>query len=76
VHDLWPYPNWFIKYKLPSFIKFFKHLRIAEIKEEDAADVIREAKQIPFLRNTFLNLTNANDNLEKQGKEMIADYTK
>jgi len=64
-----------MKYQLPSFIKFFKHLRIAGIKEEDAADVIREAKQIPFLRNTFLDLTNANDNLEKQGKEMIAELT-
>jgi transposase len=60
-----------MKYKLPSFIKFFKHLRIAGVKEEDAADVIREAKQIPFLRNTFWDLTNANTNLEEQRKEMM-----
>jgi transposase len=60
-----------LKYKLPSFIKFFKHLRIAGVKEEDAADVIREAKQIPFLRNTFWDLTNANTNLEEQRKEMM-----
>jgi transposase len=60
-----------MKYKLPSFIKFFNHLRIAGVKEEDAADVIREAKQIPFLRNTFWDLTNANTNLEEQRKEMM-----
>jgi transposase len=64
-----------MKYKLPSFIKFFKHLRIAGIKEEDAADLVREAKQIPSLRNTFLDLTHANASLEKQGKEMISELT-
>jgi hypothetical protein len=64
-----------MKYQLPTFIEFFKYLRIAGIKEEDAADVIREAKQIPFLRKNFWDLTNANANLEKQGKEMIAELT-
>jgi hypothetical protein len=64
-----------MKYKLPSFIKFFKHLRSAGIKEADVADLIKEAKQIPFLRSTFLDLTNANANLEKQGKEMMSELT-
>jgi hypothetical protein len=64
-----------MKYQLPSFIKFFKHLRIAGIKVEDAADLVKEAKQIPSLRNTFLDLTNANANLENQGKEMMAELT-
>jgi len=64
-----------LKYQLPTFIKFFKHLRRAGVKEEDAADLIREAKQIPFLRNTFWDLTNANANLEKQGKEMMIELT-
>jgi len=64
-----------LKYQLPTFIKFFNHLRIARIKEEDVADLVREAKQIPLLRNTFLDLTNANANLEKQGKEMMSELT-
>lgn len=64
-----------MKYQLPSLIKFFKHLKSAGIKGEDAADLIKEAKQIPFLRNTFLDLTNANANLEKQGKEMMSELT-
>ncbi|MGH9977853.1 MAG: hypothetical protein ACRD8Z_18760, partial [Nitrososphaeraceae archaeon] len=64
-----------LKYQLPSLIKFFKHLKSAGIKEEDAADLIKEAKQIPFLRNTFFDLTNANANLEKQGKEMMSELT-
>lgn len=64
-----------MKYHLPSLIKFFKHLKSAGIKEEDATDLIKEARQIPFLRNTFLDLTNANANLEKQGREMMSELT-
>jgi hypothetical protein len=64
-----------LKFQLPSFIKFFKHLRNAGIREEDVADVIREAKQIPFLRNTFRDLTNANNNLDEQRKIMISELT-
>jgi hypothetical protein len=60
---------------MSSFIKFFKHLRNAGIREEDVADVIREAKQIPFLRNTFRDLTNANNNLDEQRKIMISELT-
>ncbi|MGH9987904.1 MAG: hypothetical protein ACRD8W_28515, partial [Nitrososphaeraceae archaeon] len=55
-----------MKYQLPSFVKFFNHLRIAGIKEEDVADLIKEAKQIPFLRKTFLDLTNEITNLTAQ----------
>lgn len=32
-------------------------------------------QQIPFLRNTFLDLTNANANLEEQRKEMLSELT-
>jgi transposase len=65
-----------MKYKLPSFIKFFKHLRIAGVKEEDAVNVIREAKQIPFLRNTFLDLTNANTNLQEQNNNLLSELSR
>ncbi|MGH9994534.1 MAG: hypothetical protein ACRD4J_04775 [Nitrososphaeraceae archaeon] len=64
-----------MKYQLPSFIKFYKHLRSAGIREEDAADLIKDAKQIPFLRNTFWDLTNANTNLEEQRKIMMSELT-
>lgn len=64
-----------LKYHLPSFIRLFKHLRGAGIREEEAADLIKDAKQIPFLRNTFLDLTNANTNLEERGKVMLSELT-
>lgn len=64
-----------LKYHLPSFIRLFKHLRGAGIREEKAADLIKDAKQIPFLRNTFLDLTNANTNLEERGKVMLSELT-
>ncbi|MGH9925131.1 MAG: hypothetical protein ACRD5B_07105, partial [Nitrososphaeraceae archaeon] len=64
-----------MKYQLLSFIKFYKHLRSAGIREEDAADLIKDAKQIPFLRNTFWDLTNANNNLDEQRKIMISELT-
>ncbi|MGH9975714.1 MAG: hypothetical protein ACRD8Z_07750, partial [Nitrososphaeraceae archaeon] len=64
-----------LKYNLPSFIRLFKHLRGAGIREEEAADLIRDAKQIPFLRNTFMDLTNANTNLEERNKEMLSELT-
>ncbi len=64
-----------LKYQLPSFIKLYKILRSAGIREEDAANFIKNAKQIPFLRSTFLDLTNANTNLEVQRKEMLSELT-
>jgi AraC-like DNA-binding protein len=64
-----------LKYNLPSFIRLFKHLRGAGIREEGAADLIRDAKQIPFLRNTFMDLTNANTNLEERNKGMLSELT-
>jgi hypothetical protein len=64
-----------LKYQLPSFFKLYKILRSAGIKEEDAADLIKDAKQIPFLRNTFWDLTNANTNLEEQRNGNISELT-
>jgi hypothetical protein len=64
-----------LKYQLPSFIKFFKHVRIARIKEEDVADLINEAKQIPFLRKTFWDLTNANTNLQEQNNNLLSELS-
>ena len=62
-----------LKYQLPSFIKLYRMLRIAGIREEDTADMIKDTKQIPFLRKTFWDLTNANTNLEEQRKVMMAE---
>jgi hypothetical protein len=64
-----------LKYQLPSFFKLYKILRSAGIKEEDAADLIKDAKQIPSLRNTFWDLTNANTNLEEQRNGKISELT-
>jgi DNA-binding Lrp family transcriptional regulator len=64
-----------LKYQLPSFVKLYRILRIRGIKEEDAADLIKDAKQIPFLRSTFWDLTNANTNLEEQRNGKISELT-
>lgn len=64
-----------LKYQLPSFVRLFKLLRSAGIREEEAVDLIRDAKQIPFLRKTFLDLTNVNTNLEDQRKGTLSDLT-
>jgi DNA-binding Lrp family transcriptional regulator len=64
-----------LKYQLPSFFKLYKILRSAGIREEDAADLIKDAKQVPFLRNTFWDLTNANTNLEEQRNGKISELT-
>jgi len=64
-----------LKHQLPSFVKLFKHLSEAGIKEEEAADLIKEAKQIPFIRKTFWDLTNANSNLEEQRKNKLSELS-
>jgi hypothetical protein len=64
-----------LKYQLPSFLKVYRILRSAGIREEDAADLIKDAKQVPFLRNTFWDLTNANNNLEEQRNGKISELT-
>jgi hypothetical protein len=64
-----------LKYQLPSFVRLFKLLRGAGIREEEAVDLIKDAKKIPFLRNTLMDLTNANANLEEQKKEMLSEQT-
>lgn len=53
----------------------YKYLRSAGIREEDAADLIKDIKQIPFLRKTFLDLTNANANLEEQRNSLLAELS-
>jgi transposase len=64
-----------LKYQLPSFFKLCKILRSAGIREEDAADLIKDAKQIPSLRNTFWDLTNANTNLEEQNNNILSELS-
>jgi hypothetical protein len=64
-----------LKYQLPFFIKFFKHVKIARIKEEDVAHLINEAKQLPFLRKTFWDLTNANTNLQEQNNNLLSELS-
>jgi hypothetical protein len=64
-----------LKYQLPSFIRLYKYLGSAGIREEDAADLIKDIKQIPFLRKTFLDLTNANANLEEQRNSLLSELS-
>lgn len=64
-----------LKYQLPSFIKLYRTLRSAGVAVEDAADLIKDAKQIPFLRDIFLDLTNANANLEEQIKNKLSELS-
>jgi hypothetical protein len=64
-----------LKYQLLSFVKLYRILRRAGIRAEDAANLIKAVQQIPFLRNTFLDLTNANANLKEQRKETISELT-
>jgi hypothetical protein len=64
-----------LRNNLPSFVRLYKILRSAGIREEEAVELIKDAKQIPFLRNTFLDLTNANTNLEEQQKRMLSELS-
>jgi hypothetical protein len=58
-----------------SFIRFFKLLRDARIAPDEAVNLIKEAKQIPFLRNTFFDLTNANADLTVQRNTLIDEVS-
>jgi hypothetical protein len=60
-----------LKYHLPSLIKLYRMLRIARIREEDTVDLIKDTKQIPILRSTFWDLTNANTNLQEQNNNLL-----
>jgi hypothetical protein len=62
-----------LKYRLPSFIKLYRMLRIAGIREEDTVDLIKDTKQIPILRSTFWDLTNANTNLQEQNNNLLSE---
>jgi hypothetical protein len=62
-----------LKYQLPSFIKLYRMLRIAGIREEDTVDLIKDTKQIPILRSTFWDLTNANTNLQEQNNNLLSE---
>ena len=64
-----------LKYQLPSFLKLYRTLKFAGIKEEDAADLNKEAKQIPFLRKTFWDLINANTNLQEQNNNLLSELS-
>lgn len=61
--------------QLPSFIKLYKLLKSTGITEEEAVNLINDAKQIPFLRNTFLDLTNKITNLEERGNSLLSDLS-
>ena len=63
------------KYKLPSFFKLHRVLKSAGIREEDAAYLIKEANQIPFIRKTFWDLTNANTNLQEQNNNLLSELS-
>jgi uncharacterized membrane protein YccC len=56
-----------------SFIRLFKLLGDAKIAGEEAVTLIKDAKQILFLRNTYLDLTTANTNLEEQIRKELSE---
>jgi hypothetical protein len=64
-----------LKYQLPSFLKLYRILRFAGIREEDVADLIKDAKQIPFLRDNFLVFTNANTKLQEQNSNLLSELS-
>lgn len=61
-----------LKYQLPSFVKLFRILRRAGIAIEEATNLFNDAKQISFLRSTFLDLTNANTKLQEQNNNILS----
>ncbi|MGH9976390.1 MAG: hypothetical protein ACRD8Z_11215, partial [Nitrososphaeraceae archaeon] len=64
-----------LKYQLPSFVKLYKILRSAGVTVEEAINLLNDAKQIPFLRSTFLDLTNANTDLQKQNNNLLSELS-
>src|SRR5918995_1885118 len=64
-----------LKYQLPSFLKLYRTLKFAGIREEDVADLIKDAKQIPFLRDNFLVFTNANTKLQEQNSNLLSELS-
>ena len=64
-----------LKYQLPSFVKLFRILRRAGIAVEEATNLFNDAKQISFLRNTFLDLTNANTKLQEQNNNILFELS-
>ena len=64
-----------LKYQLPSFVKLYRTMRIAGLTEEETINIIKDAKQIPLLRNTFLDLTNAKTNLQEQINNILSELS-
>ena len=54
-----------------SFIKLFSLLRGARITVKESVNLINDAKQLPILRNTFLDLTYEITNLTAQRKTLL-----
>jgi hypothetical protein len=65
-----------LKYQLPSFLKLYRTMKIAGLMEEEMMNIIKDAKQIPFLRSTYLDLTNANTNLQEQNNNLISELSR
>ncbi|MPZ08290.1 MAG: hypothetical protein GEU26_18065 [Nitrososphaeraceae archaeon] len=64
-----------LKYQLPSFIKLYDVFRSAGVKEIDAANLIKNSRQIPHLQNTFLDLTNEITNLTAQRNTLLDEVS-
>lgn len=64
-----------IKMHLPSFIKLYRLFRSAGITEEDSVNIINNSKQLPSIRNTFMELTNAIANLEPQRDNLLSEIS-
>lgn len=65
-----------LKYQLPSFLRLYRTMKIAGLMEEEMLNIIKDAKQIPFLQNTFLDLTNANTNLQEQNNNLVSELSR
>lgn len=64
-----------LKYQLPSFIKLYDVFRSVRVSEEDAANFIKNSRQIPQLQNTFLDLTNEITNLTAQRNALLVEVS-
>lgn len=63
-----------IKMHLPSFIRLYRLFRSAGITE-DSVNIINNSKQLPSIRNTFLELTNAIASLEPQRDNLLSEIS-
>jgi hypothetical protein len=64
-----------LRSQFPSFIRLFKLLVDARISADEAVNLIKEAKQIPILRNTFFDLTSGNADLIAERNTLVNEVS-